>query len=185
MHAHARVGSYTTLVNSASRYQATQQGSLFFDYSHQPDLFYWLLGRAPVSVWTIGIQAGDMELSSTPNVTDTICEYSDQLITHVHLNYVQLPERHCYEVVGDRGWAELDFFGGWLRIGSRAGASSRTETFVQERDDIFRAEHRAFFDMVEGKRAPETSAADGLVSTMICEAAVASWHNQERVRLTA
>jgi predicted dehydrogenase len=40
LHAHARVGSYATLVNSRSRYQMYQRGSLLFDYSHQPDLFY-------------------------------------------------------------------------------------------------------------------------------------------------
>ncbi|MCL5742351.1 MAG: Gfo/Idh/MocA family oxidoreductase [Acidobacteria bacterium] len=183
LHAHARVGSYTTLVNSASRYQATQRGSLFFDYSHQPDLFYWLLGKPPASVWVAGLQGGALELTSAPNVTDTICEYGGGLITSVHLNYVQLPERHIYEIVGDRGWTEADFFGSWIRIGSRPDGSVRTETFIQERDDIFRAEHAAFFEAIEGRRAPETSAADGLVSTAICEAAMQSWQTGRRVAL--
>jgi predicted dehydrogenase len=184
VHAHARVGSYTTLVNSASRYQATNPGSLFFDYSHQPDLFYWLLGRAPRSVLVAGFESGGMELSSAPNVIDMIFEFDANLQASVHLNYVQFPERHSYEVTGTQGWAELDFFGGWIRHGSRSTGTVETETFQQERDDIFRAEHAAFFDAVEGKRPPETSAADGLVSTAICEAAVQSWRTAERVLLT-
>ena len=181
LHAHARVGSYATLVNSASRYQAVQPGSLFFDYAHQPDLFYWLLGRAPDTVWAAGFQGGGMELGSSPNVADMVCEYSGGLIATVHLNYVQLPERHAYEITGDRGWIEADFFGGWIRYGSRDRATAETESFVQQRDDIFRAEHDAFFAAVDGLRAPETSAADGLVSTAVCEAAVQSWQSGERV----
>src|SRR6185369_13675398 len=50
LHIHARVGTYITLVNSLSRYQANQKGSLFLDYAHQPDIFYWLTGQAPKSV---------------------------------------------------------------------------------------------------------------------------------------
>jgi predicted dehydrogenase len=181
LHAHARVGAYTTLKNSISRYQAHVPGSLFFDYSHQPDLFYWLLGRAPSSVWVAGFQGGELEYSSVPNVADIICEYAANLMTTIHLNYVQLPERHEYEVVGDRGWATVDFFSGTVRIGMRAESRVRTETFTQERDDVFRAEHSAFFEMVEGKRGAETSASDGLISTAICEAAVQSWRTRERV----
>ena len=49
------------------------------------------------------------------------------------------------------------------------------------RDDMFRAEHQAFFEMVKGTRAPETSAAEGLVSTAICEAAIESWKSRQRV----
>ncbi len=183
LHAHARVGSYTTLVNSASRYQASQPGSLFFDYSHQPDLFYWLLGRVPASVWAAGFQGGKLELCSAPNVTDTICQYDGDLITSVHLNYVQLPERHEYEVVGDLGWAQVDFFGGWIRFGDRTEGTVCTETFDQPRDDIFRAEHAAFFEAVAGSRAPETSAADGMVSTAICAAAVESWRTGQAVAI--
>lgn len=183
LHAHARVGSYATLVNSLSRYQAEQPGSLFFDYAHQPDLFYWLLGRAPASVWVAGFQGGNLELSSAPNVADIVCEYDGNLLTTVHLNYAQAPERHEYEIVGDRGWAQADFFGGWVRLARRGSGQTVTESFAQERDDIFRAEHQAFFDAVAGQRPPETSAAEGLVSTAICEAAIQSWRSGERVRL--
>jgi len=183
LHAHARVGSYTTLVNSISRYQSEQPGSLFFDYAHQPDLFYWLLNAVPASVWVAGFQGGALDLISAPNVADVICEYDSHLITTIHLNYLQMPERHEYEIVGDRGWATVDFFTGILRYGIRQDKQVREEIFVQDRDDIFRAEHRAFFDCVEGRRRPETSAEDGLISTAICEAALHSWRSRERVRL--
>lgn len=181
LHAHARVGTYITLVNSVSRYQASNPGSLFFDYSHQPDLLYWLTGRAPRTVTTTAFRGGALELLSDPNVADIVLEYDGTLAATIHLNYVQMPQRHYYEFVGDEGWAVLDFETKQMMLGRRRAQTIETIAFPQERDDMFRAEHRAFFEAVAGAREPETSAADGLVSTAICEAIVDSWRTGRRV----
>ncbi len=181
LHLHARVGTYITLVNSLSKYQASHPGSLFFDYAHQADLVYWLLNRRPESVYAPGFQGGNMEFSAAPNVADIVLEYDAQLSSHIHLNYVQMPQRHCYEVTGDEGWAVLDYEQGTLRVGYKKSQSVDTISFQQERDDIFRAEHAAFLEAVEGRRRPETSAADGLVSTAICEAIMKSWQRGMKI----
>ena len=183
LHIRAHVGSHITLVNSISRYQAQQAGTLFFDYSHEPDLFYWLTKKMPTALQVYGFRGGAMQLSADPNVADVMCEYDSHLITHVHLNYVQMPERHTYEVIGDEGWALLDFNEGLLLVGNRRQQAVQTTAFCQNRDDIFRAEHNAFFDAVEGKRSPETSATDGEISTMICAAALESYHTKRKVPL--
>lgn len=183
LHLHARVGTYITLVNSLSRYQASHPGSLFFDYSHQADLVYWLLNRRPESVYAPGFEGGKMEFSSNPNVADIILQYDAPLISHIHLNYIQMPQRHCYEVTGDEGWAVLDYEQGMLRVGHKKSQSVDTINFRQDRDDIFRAEHTAFLDTVAGLRTPETSATDGLVSTAICEAILKSWKNGKKIRI--
>ena len=181
LHIRAHVGSYITLVNSISRYQTRHAGTLFFDYSHQPDLFYWLTKKMPTTLQVYGFCGGAMQLTADPNVADVICEYDSHLITHVHLNYAQMPERHTYEVIGDEGWAFLDFNEGLVLVGNRRQQTVQTKTFRQDRDDIFRAEHNAFFDAVEGRRSPETSAADGLISTMICAAALESYRTKRKV----
>ena len=94
-------------------------GSLFVDYAHQPDLLYWLTGRAPRAVTTFGFQGGNLDLSSSPNVADIVCEYDDALLTTIHLNYVQMPHRHLYELVGDEGWASIDFETKQMTLGRR------------------------------------------------------------------
>jgi predicted dehydrogenase len=66
LHARAHVGTYLTLVNSISHYQARLSGSLFFDYSHQPDLFFWMFHQRPSSISVFGRQDGGMELTSDP-----------------------------------------------------------------------------------------------------------------------
>jgi predicted dehydrogenase len=178
LHAHARVGTYLTLQRSASRYQATQDGALVFDYAHQPDALYWILGKAPCRVHAAGFQGGNLELSSNPNIFTYTCGYDEPLLFTVHLNYVQMPQRHEYELVGDEGWAYLNIDDKAIKIGSRRTESTTVQPITMGPvDDVYRAEHQAFLDAVDGKRPPETSAADGLVSTSICDAALRSWRS--------
>lgn len=181
LHIHARIGTYITLVNSASRYQMRNPGSLFLDYSHQPDLFCWLLGKRPHSVMVTGFAGGNMELMSDPNVAVAVYSYAEPLVGTVHLNYVQMPQCHDYEIVGDEAWAQVSFPANTLTLGRRRDQSAVTETFPFERDDLYRAEHQTFFDAIEGRGRVETTAAEGLVSTAICEASIESWRSKATV----
>jgi predicted dehydrogenase len=181
LYAHMHVGTYVTLVNSVSRYQLHQEGSLMFDYSHQPDLLWWLFGAAPRTVYTASFEGGNMEFTSRPNLAEILCEYDGQFLATIHLNYLQMPERHEYEVVGAEGWAVLDLLRSALRIGRRCEQKVTECSYCIDKDKMVRAEHQAFLDAVAGLRASETSAADGLISTAICEAAVESWRTRRPV----
>lgn len=183
-HAHCRVGSYITLVNSKSRYQRTLEGALLLDYAHQPDILAWLLGQRPRGVYMLGAQGGRLEHQSNPSVLAVACDYEGPLLATIHLNYLQMPERHDYEIVGDRGWAALDLVQGRIRIGRQADSSEREETFSTERDPIYRAEHAAFLDAVAGRRNPESAATDAIVSMRIIAAALESWRTHSRVAVS-
>ena len=183
LHAHCRAGSYITLVNSKSRYQATMEGALLMDYAHQPDMIYWLLQKKPKSVYLAAGKSGNMDFSSNPNFLAMTLEYSSPLIATIHLNYLQMPERHEYEIVGEKGWALLDANTGLLRIGDKKSNQEIVEHIPIERDQIYRDEHQAFFETIEGKRPPATSPADGLISMKIIDAALHSWKNKKPVIL--
>lgn len=91
-----------------------------------------------------------------------------------------MPQRHDYEIVGDKGWAALDFETGEIKIGLRIEQSITKESYGYERDDLYRAQIEAFLSAVAGKRKPETSATEGIVSTAVCEASIASSQTGER-----
>ncbi len=181
LHAHVRVGAYQTLTCSQSRYQSDFEGALIFDYAHQPDILYWLLNEIPSTVFAGGLQAGNFELTSNPNFIDILSLYKTPLMTTIHLNYAQSPVRHEYEIVGDKGWARLDVNESVLKLVVRSDV--KTESIPHERDKLYRDEHQAFFDAVDGKRVPETSADDGLVSTAICLASLKSCKSRSPVNV--
>ncbi len=183
LHVHCRVGSYITLVNSRSRYQGQMEGALLMDYTHQPDLLYWFLGEAPSGVFASGGQGGQLEFSSNPNFFNLNCDYRRPLLATIHLNYLQMPERHEYEIVGDQGWAMYDLNTGRVRVGRRSSATETVEDYPVDRDPVYVEEHAAFLDAVAGRRAPESPPADAIVSMRIIAAALASWRLGTRVEL--
>lgn len=175
VHIHFRVGTYITLKNSVSRYQAEKPGSLFTDYAHHSDLVCWLLNEFPKSVTVGATEAGILPLSSTPNSADILFQYNGKRHAHIHLNYIQSPQRHFCEVVGDQAWASLDIDARILQIGTRDTEQLVTEHFAEERDEIFRAEHQAFFDALADRRVPESPADHGVVNAAIGDAIYQAW----------
>lgn len=182
LHAHVRVGSFITLRNSLSRYQAKLEGALLLDYAHQPDLLLWLLSDLPSAVTLTGLQGGEMPFSSNPNVVTMTLEYNRPLLATIHLNYVQMPQRHEWEIAGDKGWIVLDPDKGTLRLGLRENESETTETFSTDRDVTYRMEHQAFLDTVDGLRAAESPAEQAARSVELFSMAMESLKRRERVR---
>ncbi len=181
VHVHGRIGSFITLRNSASRYQQTMKGALLLDYAHQPDLIIWLLGLLPAGVTLTGLQAPHLPLSSNPNVMALSLDYDRPLLATVHLNYVQMPQRHEWEIVGDRGWIVLDADRGTLRVGRRDSETESTETVAVDRDLTYRREHQAFIDCLDGLRGPESSGEAAARSVELFTMAMQSWEEQRRI----
>ena len=182
-HVHAHVGTYITLVNSRSRYQASLPGALLMDYAHQPDLFHHLLSQRPAGVYAKGGQGGSLPLQSNPNFVALICDYGTPLISTIHLNYLQMPDRNKLEVVGDRGWLALDLLQGELLLGRQSDSSTAREVFANERDVWYRDEHAAFLAAIAGERPPASPARDALVSSEVIQAALQSLATGRRVPL--
>lgn len=178
-----KVGSYITLVNSRSRYQATMEGALLMDYAHQPDLLYWLLGEKPAGVYAVARQAGNVELTSTPNLIVMIFDYASPLLVSLELNYIQMPQRQELELIGDKAWASLDVQTGSLRIGRRQENTETEEKLGFYRDELYRDEHQSFIEASEGRHPPASPAAEAIVSMEIIDAALRSWKSGKRVAL--
>jgi predicted dehydrogenase len=180
---HYSVGSYITLVNSRSRYQAVLEGALLLDYAHQPDFIHWLLGEKPRGVTMAAVQGGQFEHTSVPNVLALTCDYERPLLTTVSLNYAQMPQRSACEVIGDRGWALAEIEKQTLRIGLRADSSECEERIPVERDDLYRTEHQVFLDAAAGLREPSSPASEAIVSMEITDAALRSWREGRRIEM--
>ncbi|MBP8255731.1 MAG: Gfo/Idh/MocA family oxidoreductase [Opitutaceae bacterium] len=184
-HLHCRVGSYVTLSNSRTRYQKSLEGALMLDYAHQPDLLFWLLGKMPAGVYAAGAHVQSVDHHSNPNVLSVNFDYAHQLICTIHLNYLQAPERHEYEVVGDEGWAILDLTTARLTVGLRRNLSTWNEEFTSERDSLYVAEHQAFLDAVNGVSMPESPPDRAIASVYITAAALSSWRSHKRVMIAS
>ncbi len=178
---HFHIGTYGTLVNSRSRYQANTEAALLMDYVHQPDLLYWMLGKSPAGVYASGSMGGNLELKSNPNSMTLLLDYDEPLTASIHLNYIQYPDRYHFEFLGDHGWIYYDLNTNVLHYGDRNNQAISKQEIHFERDRLYEAEHQAFFDAIAGKRSPESSAEDAMQSMIVLEAAIQSWKTKMRV----
>ena len=127
------------------------------------------------------VYGGALPLRSNPNVVDMTLDYDIPLLASIHFNYVQMPQRHQYEIVGDQAWALLDMEANCLRVGRREDDAETSECIEVVRDQLFKAEHQAFIDAVDGRRQPESPAASAIVSMRVVDAALRSWKESRRI----
>jgi len=182
LYAHFHIGTYGTLVNSKSRYQADTEDALLMDYVHQPDLLWWILGKTPAGVYATGSRGGTMALSSHPNSITILLDYNDPTTASIHLDYIQYPDRYHFEFLGDLGWIYYDLIANILYFGDRNKTMVSKEVFEFARDTIYEKEHQAFLDVIAGKRLPESSAGDAIQSMVFVEAAKKSWRTKKRIK---
>ena len=170
VHYHSRFATYNTLLCSVTRHQQNTPYSLVMDCIHDSDLLYHLTGRVPDYAYSNAYKAGDMELSSPQNAIDTVYRFeSADMGAHIHFNYIEHPQVHTLEIVGDRGYIQGDFMKPSITVGTIDG---KVEHIEMERifDDVYRAEWDSFIRAVNGEIAPENPAESAIFSTLLMHA---------------
>ena len=172
MHIACHVGSYKTLTNSVSRYQSNTFGALLLDYVHQPDAIVWLSGRRPKSVFASGMRGGHRQPTSDPDLVSVLYTFEGQFTAYMHLNYLQDPEVHRYDLIGSDGSVSLDLNAGTLHL-HRDGVVV-TESFSTERDPVYEKEHNLFIAAMVQRAPPESPIDQAILSLSIQSAALRS-----------
>ena len=173
LHYESRFATYNTLLCSVTKHQQNTPYSLVMDCIHDSDLIYHFTGKIPDYAYSVAYQAGDLPLSSPQNFIDTVYRYADKSMgAHIHFNYVQHPQIHDLQIVGDKGYILGDFMSADVIVGSRETAA--TETFSNTRsgintdfNNVYRAQWNEFLRAVRGERNPENPPEQAIVSTLL------------------
>ena len=179
LHYESRFATYNTLLCSLTRHQENTPYSLVMDCIHDSDLLYHFTGRIPDYAYSVAYKAGDMPLSSPQNFIDTVYRWEDKSMgAHIHFNYVQHPQIHDLQIVGDLGYIRGDFMSADVIVGTREG---KVETYPNTRssissdfNNVYRAEWEAFLRAVRGQRKAENPPEQAIVSTLLMHAQIAS-----------
>lgn len=165
----SRFATYLTLLRSITRHQAHTPYSIAMDCIHDTDLLCWITGRVPDYAVSNHIEAGDLELRSPPNFLDTLYRWEQgDLAAHTHFNYVQHPQVHTLEIVGDRGYIQGDFMKAMITV----GWDDQLEHISMPRDidDVYRTQWDYFLRSVRGEVNPENPASSAILSTLLMQA---------------
>ena len=187
LHYSSRFATYNTLRCSVTRHQEHTPYSLVMDCIHDSDLIYHFTGRIPDYAYSVAYQAGDLPLSSPQNFIDTVYRYEDKSMgAHIHFNYVQHPQIHDLQIVGDKGYILGDFMSADVTVGDRE--TMDTEVFPSTRSNInndfnnvYRTEWNEFLRAIRGERKPENPPEQAIVSTLLMHAQIESAQSGKEV----
>ena len=183
LHYASRFATYNTLLCSVTHHQAHTPYSLVMDCIHDSDLLCWLTGRVPDYAYSSAFQAGDLQLQSNPNLIDTVYRWeSGDMGAHTHFNYVEHPQVHTLEIVGDRGYICGDFMEPSITVGTMDGQTEHL-TFQRDFDDVYRAEWDSFILAVRGQARAENPAESAVYSVLLMQAQKESAQSGREVSL--
>ena len=179
LHYASRFATYNTLLCAVTRHQENTPYSVVMDCIHDSDLLYHFTGKIPDYAYSVAYQAGDMPLSSPQNFIDTVYRWEDKSMgAHIHFNYVQHPQIHDLQIVGDKGYILGDFMTADVTVGSREGT---VEVFANTRsgihndgNNIYRSEWNEFLRAVRGERKAENPPEQAIVSTLLMQSQIES-----------
>lgn len=146
--------------------------------SHEIDLLIWLFGPAE-HVVGLANHASPLE-TSCEHALDALVRFPGGVTANLHLDYFQSPPQRSWELVGSRGRVVFDYYGGTLTlhraaIGARP-APGEAKTVESEpirvppdfdRNEMFLAELRYFFDAIDAGTAPEPGVAEAAETVRI------------------
>lgn len=190
LHYESRFATYNTLLCSVTRHQENTPYSLVMDCIHDSDLLYHFTGKIPDSAYSVAYKGGDMPRSSPQNFIDTVYRYEGEPMgAHIHFNYVQHPQIHDLQIVGDLGYIRGDFMSADVTVGTRDG---QTETFAATRscigndfNNVYREEWNEFLRAVRGQRSPENPPEQAIVSTLLMYSQIESAEAGKEVDIRA
>ena len=180
VHYSSRFATLNTLLCSITKHQQNTPYSVVMDCIHDSDLMYHFTGSIPDYAYSNAYQAGDLPFSSPQNFIDTVYRWEDKSMgAHIHFNYVQHPQIHNLQIVGDKGYILGDFMSADVIVGCQETAS--TETISDTRscintdfNNVYREQWDAFLKAICGERKPENPPEQAIVSTLLMHSQIES-----------
>ncbi|MEK7495067.1 MAG: Gfo/Idh/MocA family oxidoreductase [Patescibacteria group bacterium] len=139
--------------------------------SHEIDLVNYFFGK-PESLFAMESRKSSLNIS-TEHAVEILFQYRDKLLVEVHLDYLQNPPKRTWEIVGDNGKIEFDYYSNELKLCVMDKKTLEYKiTKIEyknnfERNDMFKDELSDFISSIKNNRIPKVSLKDGIVNTKL------------------
>ncbi len=144
-----------------------------YELMHDIDLALWFAGSRPTRVFGLDGTFGDSGMAS-PDLVEITMQFANRCAANVHLDFIQRARHRQTELYGTEGTIYVEF-ARWDRCTvSVYDAETREwihDEMITDRDDMFRAEDRAFLEAVANRTQVPVDIAQGRLPVEVMIAA--------------
>jgi predicted dehydrogenase len=175
----------TPVADYGSLYTAKSRIGVVRDYVHEIDLVQWIVAAQAHQVFGFAGKLSELKIAAN-DTAEILFTYDNGVLASVHLDVFQRTRRRQSEFMGTDGTIVIDF-ADWDQCSiqtyrAKTGGWER-ETLPTDRDDMFRAEDRAFLHALATRQKPALDGLEGKKSLQIALAAMASSDRGELIEL--
>ena len=175
----------TPVADYSSLYMAKSRIGVTLDYVHEIDLVQWMVAAQARQVFGFSGKLSDLKIHAD-DTAEILFTYDNGVVASVHLDVFQRTRRRQSEFMGTDGTIVIDF-ADWKQCSVQTYRATtgdwERETLPTERDDMFRAEDRAFLHCLATREKPALDGQEGKKSLQIALAAMASSDRGEMIEL--
>ncbi len=142
---------------------------------HDLDMLYWYFGLPKNLIALAGKKS--LQGVNTEDNVEILMKFADENLTEVHLDYILDPPKRYWEIVGNKGHIELDYFANKLYIFGRSKKTNQPERQIIDfskgfkRNNMFYEEVKEFIYNVKKKKQPSIALEDGIANVKLLLAA--------------
>ena len=157
-------------------------GGVILTLCHPIDYLRWMFGEIH-SVWSVYNSIDHLQIDSE-GIADISLLFQN-VIGHVHLDYIQRPGKHVVEIIGDSGTITWDNKDGVARCYSAEYEvwHEFTPSSDFERNTLFIDEMENFIEFIKGNEIPMCTLEDGIKIQKIVSAIYQSQIEKRRIDL--
>lgn len=170
-------------------YSASKElgGGPIFTLCHDIDLMSWFFGK-PKSVYALANSRSSLSIS-TEHCAELLFQYSNKSIVEIHLDFLQLPSKRTWEIVGTKGKIQYDYYKNSLEIyliDEKKIQFKITKINLPnffKRNDMFLKEIQTFVNAIKNNRTPDVTLKDGIDNLQLLIAAHKSINTKKAVNI--
>lgn len=170
-------GEYLPLWHPTENYQNSYAGQKKLGggpintLSHEIDLINYFFGK-PESVFALKSRDSKLEIT-TEHAVEILFQYEDKLLVEVHLDYLQNPPKRNWEIIGNSGKIEFNYYSNELILYVMNKKTLKYKTTKIEfknnfeRNDMFKEELSNFIYRLKNKKESQIPLMDGIINTKL------------------
>ncbi len=140
-------------------------GGPIFTLCHDLDLLTWMFGEVKYA-FSLKAKKSSLGISTEDNV-EILLRHKNGIVSECHLDYISSPPKRVWDIIGDFGRIEFDYYKNKLTLFKRKNGKIRKVSISYDgfdRNEMFIAQAKDFIKHIKNNDQPDADLKSGIVN---------------------